>query len=64
MEAFVFNKQLSPKNKLIHIRTLPKETYLEKLLEYRVEELLEFQDDVIKRINEVLNMLNLGKLSI
>ena len=57
-------KQITSNNKNIHIRTLPKETYLEKLLEYRVEELLEFQDDIIKKINEVLNKFNLGKLSV
>lgn len=59
------NNQLSMAgSKYIHVRTLPKETYLEKLLEYRVEELLEFQDDILKKMNEVLNKLNLGKLSI
>lgn len=50
--------------KTIRVRTLPIETYLEKLLEYRVEELLEFQYDILKKMNEVLNKLNLGKLSI
>lgn len=52
------------KEKLIHIRTLPEETFLMKLLEYRVEELVEFQDEVVKKINEMLSKLNLGKMAI
>ena len=60
----VDNTQLMAGSKAIRVRTLSKETYLDKLLEYRVEELLEFQEDVIKRINDVLNKFNLGKLSI
>ncbi|MFA5048461.1 MAG: hypothetical protein WC516_05570 [Patescibacteria group bacterium] len=51
-------------NKHTRVRTLPKNIFLEKLLEYRTKELLEFQDKIIKKMNEVLNKLNLGKLSI
>lgn len=58
------NQLSTTRTKAIRIRTLPVEMYLEKLLEYRVEELLEFQDDILKKMNEILNKLNLGKLSI
>ena len=47
-----------------YIKKLSEKIYVEKMLQFRVDELLELQNEVIKRINEVLNKINIEKLAI
>lgn len=51
--------QLAIKNK--NIRALSEKTYKKKLMQFKIEDLVDFQGEMLAKINEMIHRLNLKK---